>query len=335
MRCLVTGGAGFIGSNFIRIILESQPSVEIINLDALTYAGNLTNLVDIESNSRYRFVPGDICDSDLIDRLAAEADVIIHFAAESHVDRSIEGATQFVRTNIEGTQVLLDAARKHRHERFLHVSTDEVYGSLGSKGAFTERSPLAPNSPYAASKAAAECMVRAAVHTHGLPVIVTRASNNYGPHQFPEKFIPLAITNLLNGDTIPIYGTGANVRNWIHVEDHARGIWAALIHGKPGEIYNLGGDDELSNLDLAKELLRILHLDDRRLRFVADRPGHDFRYALDSSRARAELGWAPAILLHSGLEATVSWYRTHPEWVAQVRSGEFQSYYQRRYSMAR
>jgi len=332
MRYLVTGGAGFIGANFVRFLFEQVPGVQVCNLDALTYAGNPDNLIDLENHGGYRFVMGNICDVPLVDRLAGEVDGIIHFAAESHVDRSIENAVEFVRTNVEGTQVLLDAARKHRHRRFVHVSTDEVYGSLGQEGRFSEDSPLQPNSPYAASKAAAECLVRAAFHTHQLPAIITRASNNYGPFQFPEKFIPLAVCNLLADQPIPIYGTGANVRNWIHVADHARGIWAALNSGQAGRVYNLGGDDELSNLEVAHLLLRLLGKDDSFLRFVADRPGHDFRYSLDSSRAHQELAWRPAISFAAGLEAAVRWYCDNPQWIERVRSGAFRQYYERRYA---
>jgi len=332
MRYLVTGGAGFIGANFIRFLFEQVPGVQVCNLDALTYAGNPDNLLDLENQGGYRFVKGNICDVPLVDRLAGEVDGIIHFAAESHVDRSIENAVEFVRTNVEGTQVLLDAARKHRHGRFVHVSTDEVYGSLGQDGRFSEDSPLQPNSPYAASKAAAECLVRAAFHTHQLPAIITRASNNYGPFQFPEKFIPLAVCNLLANQPIPIYGTGANVRNWIHVADHARGIWAALNFGQAGRVYNLGGYDELSNLEVAHLLLRLLGKDDSFLRFVADRPGHDFRYSLDSARAHQELAWRPAVSFAAGLEAAVRWYCDNPQWIERVRSGAFRQYYERRYA---
>lgn len=331
MRILVTGGAGFIGANFVRYVLGARPDWHLTNLDALTYAGNPENLAGLESESRYRFVHGDICDRALLDSLLPGLDALVHFAAESHVDRSILDAGAFIVTNVQGTQILLDAARRAQIARFLFVSTDEVYGSLGASGRFTEASPLAPNSPYAASKAAADLLVRAAFHTHRQPVVTTRASNNYGPCQFPEKFIPLVITHALDGEPIPVYGEGKNIRNWIHVEDHCAGILAALEHGRPGEVYNLGGDDELDNLSLVRRLLDLTGASESLIRFVTDRPGHDFRYALDSTRARAELGWRPRITLDEGLRQTVAWYRDHPEWIAHVRDGSFRDYYQTQY----
>lgn len=332
MRLLVTGGAGFIGSNFVRHTLASRPEVRIVNLDALTYAGNLENLAGLESDPRYRFVKGDIGDAALLDQLLPGMDAIVHMAAESHVDRSILDASAFVRTNVLGTQTLLDAARRHRVPRFLHVSTDEVYGSLGDEGRFTETSPLAPNSPYAASKAGSDLLVRAAFHTHRQPVLITRCTNNYGPYQFPEKFIPLAIANALAGQPIPLYGQGRNVRNWIHVEDHCAGLWAVLERGREGAVYNLGSDDEVDNLTLLRRLLALLGREESLIRLVPDRPGHDFRYALDSSVARRELNWSPAVMLDQGLRATVEWYRAHGEWLEHVRDGSFRRYYETQYA---
>lgn len=335
MNWLVTGGAGFIGSNFIRLMLTTQPSVRIVNLDGLTYSGRRENLAEFEAHPRYGFVHGDICDRERVEEavsLAGEpVEAIIHFAAESHVDRSIADATAFIRTNVQGTQVLLDAARRHKIGRFLHVSTDEVYGSLGKEGRFTEATPLAPNSPYAASKSASDLLVRAAVHTHGLPAIITRASNNYGPFQFPEKLIPLAIGNARADRAIPMYGSGANVRNWIYVDDHCRGILAALERGEPGAVYNLGGDEELDNKSLLEQILRLLGKPASLIQSVPDRPGHDFRYSLDSTRARQELGWAPEVPLEEGLRQTVAWYRNHEDWLASVRDAPYQEYYQRQY----
>lgn len=335
---LVTGGAGFIGSNFIRLALETDPGLRIVNLDALTYSGRRENLADLEPNPRYCFVHGDICDRE---RVAAaltfdggQAEAIVHFAAESHVDRSIHDADAFIRTNVQGTQGLLDAARRLKLARFLHVSTDEVYGSLGKTGRFTEESPLAPNSPYAASKTASDLLVRAAVHTHGLPAIITRASNNYGPFQFPEKLIPLAIANAKADQFIPMYGQGENVRNWIYVDDHGRGILAALERGQPGAVYNLGGDEELDNKTLLHQILRLLGKPVSLIRSVADRPGHDFRYSLDSSKARRELGWAPQVGLEEGLPRTVAWYDANGDWLASVRDRQYEDYYRRQYAPA-
>jgi len=335
VKWLVTGGAGFIGSNFIRLALNTRAELEIVNLDALTYSGRRENLADWEASRRYRFAHGDIADAAAVDAAMAEAEVVVHFAAESHVDRSISDASSFIRTNVQGTQTLLDAARRHKIRRFLHVSTDEVYGSLGPTGRFTEETPLAPNSPYAASKAASDLLVRAAIHTHGLPAVITRASNNYGPWQFPEKLIPLAICNAAAGQSIPLYGRGENVRNWIHVEDHARGILAAIERGADGEVYNLGGDDEIDNRHLLEELLAIMGKPAELIQPVADRLGHDFRYSLDSTKARGELGWAPAIPFPRGLRATVEWYATHPEWIALARDREYHLYYERQYGAAR
>lgn len=336
MRWLVTGGAGFIGSNFIRVALATMPGVRIVNLDALAYSGRRENLADLEANSRYRFVHGDICRREAVEAALSQmeepADAIVHFAAESHVDRSIEDASAFIRTNVQGTQTLLDAARLHKVTRFLHVSTDEVYGSLGATGRFSEATPLAPNSPYAASKAASDMLVRAAVHTHRLDAVITRASNNYGPYQFPEKLIPLTIGNAAANQPIPMYGRGENVRNWIHVEDHCRGVIAALTRGRCGAVYNLGGDEELDNRSLIERILGLMGRPVTLIRSVADRPGHDFRYSLDSACARRELGWAPQIPLSRGLRETVAWYQAHPDWIAGTRDAQYRDYYRRQYA---
>ena len=323
-RWLVTGGAGFIGSNFIRLALTERPEVAILNFDALTYAGRRENLADLESDPRYRFQQGDITAADQVEAAMAahRPQVVVHFAAESHVDRSIQEAAPFVRTNVLGTQVLLDAARRHGVSCFLHVSTDEVYGSLGTVGRFDEDSPLAPNSPYAASKAASDLLVRAAVRTHGLAAIVIRASNTYGPYQFPEKLIPLAIAHAECGEPVPLYGTGDNVRTWLHVDDHCRGILAALERGSSGAIYNLGSDDELANRELLGRLLGLLGQPLSLIQPVPDRPGHDHRYALDCGRARRELAWAPRIALEAGLHQTVAWYHQHRPWLQAMRGRE-------------
>lgn len=334
MKWLVTGGAGFIGSNFVRVALAAEPRLELANLDALTYSGRRENLSELEANPRHRFVHGDICDRAKLDEVLGVGgfEAIVHFAAESHVDRSISDASAFIRTNVQGTQTLLDAARQHRLKRFLHVSTDEVYGSLGASGRFTEETPLAPNSPYAASKTASDLLVRAAVHTHGLPAVITRASNNYGPRQFPEKLIPLVISNASAGQAVPMYGKGANVRNWIHVEDHCRGILAALQRGADGGVYNIGGDDELDNKTLIETLLDLLGQPHTLIQSVPDRLGHDFRYSLDSTRARRELGWRPQVKLDEGLRATVAWYRDNSAWLASVRDPAYRDYLQRQYA---
>jgi dTDP-glucose 4,6-dehydratase len=326
-RILVTGGDGFIGANFIRWELQTYLDLAITNLDALTYAGNPDNLAGLETEPRYRFVLGDVADRDLVTRLVAEGfDAVVHFAAESHVDRSIDNAAPFLRTNVVGTQCLLDAARAAETPRFVQVSTDEVYGTLGPNDPpFTESTPLAPNSPYAASKAGADLLVRAAHHTHGLDTVITRCSNNYGPYQFPEKLIPLFVTNALADTPLPVYGDGRQVRDWIHVLDHCRGIDAALRRGRGGEVYNFGGRSERYNLDVTRAVLALTGKPATLIRHVTDRPGHDRRYAVDCSKAEAELGWRPAIAFEDGLAATVEWYRTHPEWVERVRSGAYRA----------
>jgi dTDP-glucose 4,6-dehydratase len=329
---MVTGGCGFIGSNFIRCVLETDPHVSIVNFDALTYAGNLANLADVTSNPRYRLVRGDITDRNAVRPVVSHGIAgIIHFAAESHVDRSIHDSGPFVRTNVLGTQVLLDAAREFGVPRFLQVSTDEVYGSLGDTGAFTEETPLAPNSPYSASKAAADLLVRSYVHTFGLNAMITRCSNNYGPYQFPEKLIPLFITNLLRNEPVPVYGDGRNVRDWIHVRDHCRAIYAVWKGGKKGEVYNIGGRCEKTNLDLTYALLDALGKPRSLIRYVKDRPGHDRRYAIDCGKIERELGWRPEVRFEDGLRETVAWYVRNTDWVANIRSGDYLNYYYRQY----
>ena len=332
MALLVTGGCGFIGSNFVRYLLETDPGVEVVNFDSLTYAGNLANLEDVSHHPRYRFVRGDITDRDAVRRVMQEGvRSVIHFAAESHVDRSILDSGPFVRTNVMGTQILLDAAREFGVDRYVQVSTDEVYGSLGPTGAFTEEKPLAPNSPYAASKAAADLLVRSYAHTFGMPAIITRCSNNYGPYQFPEKLIPLFISNLMRDESVPVYGDGLQVRDWIHVRDHCSGVYAAWKAGRPGHVYNFGGRCEKTNLELTHTLLAALGKPTSLIRYVQDRPGHDRRYAIDCSLVERELGWRPAVPFDVGLRETVAWYRTNTRWVEQVRSGEYLTYYARQY----
>ena len=329
---LVTGGCGFIGSNFIRYVLENDPDVSIVNYDLLTYAGNLANLADVANHPRYQFVQGDIAD-----RTAVRAAVgkglagVINFAAESHVDRSILDSGPFIRTNVVGTQVLLDAAREFAVPRFLQVSTDEVYGSLGPTGAFTEETPLAPNSPYSASKTAADLLVRAYVHTFNFPALVTRCSNNYGPYQFPEKLIPLFITNLQRDEQVPVYGDGLNVRDWIHVRDHCAAIWTVYKKGRVGEIYNAGGKSERTNLELTHLLLEALGKPKTLIKYVKDRPGHDRRYAIDCSKIEKELGWQPTVTFEQGLKDTVRWYLDNQAWVNAIRSGEYRKYYEKQY----
>lgn len=334
-KVLVTGGCGFIGSNFIHHLLRDEADVTVVNFDALTYAGNLANLKALAGDSRYHFVKGDITDRDAVRAvLACGVTSVVHFAAESHVDRSILDSTPFVRTNVLGTQVLLDAAREFKVQKFVHVSTDEVYGSLGATGAFTETTPLSPNSPYAASKAASDMLALACHHTHGMPVVVTRCSNNYGPYQFPEKLIPLFIKNLLADRSVPVYGDGQQVRDWIHVRDHCAAVELVWRHGKAGEVYNIGGRSERTNLTLTHLLLDLLGKPRTLIRHVTDRLGHDRRYAIDCSKIERELGWQPVVQFEEGLAATVAWYRANQDWVEAVCSGEYQHYYQRQYGRA-
>ena len=329
---LVTGGAGFIGSNFVRYMLHTH-SYRIINIDKLTYAGNLENLADVESHPNYTFVKGDICDRLLIDKLFQEEhiDTVVNFAAESHVDRSILGARVFVETNVLGTQTLLDAAKTHGVEKFLQVSTDEVYGTLGETGYFTEETPLAPNSPYSASKAGADLLVRAYHETFKMPTLITRCSNNYGPYHFPEKLIPLMIANALNDKPLPVYGDGLNVRDWLYVEDHCRAIDTVLHKGKFGEVYNIGGHNEKRNIDIVKLILQKLGKPESLITFVKDRPGHDRRYAIDASKIERELGWRPQETFESGIEKTIQWYLEHRKWWERIISGEYQKYYELQY----
>jgi dTDP-glucose 4,6-dehydratase len=331
-KILVTGGAGFIGSNFVRFILDKHPDYRIVNLDKLTYAGNLENLSGLENNRRHSFIQGDICDADLVGRILEEGvQAIVNFAAETHVDRSILQSADFVRTNVLGTLNLLELARKHKVARLLQVSTDEVYGSLGPSGAFTELSQIAPNSPYAASKASADLLVRSYSRTHGFPGIITRCSNNYGPYQFPEKLIPLLISNAMAGIPLPIYGDGLNVRDWIHVRDHCAALDAVLHRGREGEVYNVGARQEIPNIQVARRILETLGKDESLITYVEDRPGHDRRYAIDSTKLESQLGWRPEILFEAGLRETIEWYRSNSSWIEHVRNGEYLTYYDRMY----
>ena len=308
MRLLITGGAGFIGSNFIRHILNTYPDYQVINLDKLTYAGNLDNLKDVEDNTNYTFIKGDIADTKLVDELAQKVDVIINFAAETHVDRSIEDPTEFLKSNIIGTQVLLDAVKKYNHKKYIQVSTDEVYGDI-EEGFFTETSQLKPSSPYSVSKAASDMLCLAYKRTYGTPVLISRCSNNYGPRQYPEKVIPFFIKKLLNGENVPVYGNGSNIRDWLHVMDHCRAIDLILHKGKIGEIYNVGAHEEHTNLEITKKMIEILGFSEDRIEFVKDRLGHDTRYAIDSTKLQNELGWKPEVDFEKGFRETVEWYK--------------------------
>jgi len=351
---LVTGGAGFIGSNFILHMLGGYAGVNIINLDSLTYAGNLENLRAVDGRSDYKFIRADICDRDAVDDIFKAYDVarVIHFAAESHVDRSILEPEVFVRTNVLGTAVLLNAAMKHwmrgdgfaPGKKFVHVSTDEVYGSLPETGLFTESTPLDPRSPYSASKAASDLLVKAYFETYGFPCVVTRCSNNYGPRQFPEKFVPLIIANALGGKMIPVYGDGKQVRDWLHVDDHARAVRLAAEYGAAGQVYNVGGQNERYNIDVVRVILTALrerlpdgdarkeHIDDGLIEHVADRKGHDRRYAIDASKIKTELGWEPETAFEDGIAATVDWYLANGDWIKNVTSGEYLEYYEKNYN---
>ncbi|WP_289354845.1 dTDP-glucose 4,6-dehydratase [Paenibacillus sp. S-12] len=322
---LVTGGMGFIGSNFILYMLSQYSNLRITNLDVLTYAGNPDNLEEVSSSERYRFVKADITNHVQLERIFAETayDAVVHFAAESHVDRSIADPEAFVRTNVWGTFQLLEAAKRHRVSKFIHVSTDEVYGSLEDTGCFTEESPLAPNSPYSASKAGSDLLARAYGQTYGLPVVITRCSNNYGPRQFPEKLIPTIILRALHDEPIPIYGDGSNVRDWLHVTDHCTAIDFALRVGKVGEVYNIGGHNERTNLDVVRMILQVLNKPESLITFTSDRPGHDKRYAIDPSKSERELGWRPQIELEQGMRQTVAWYVSNQAWCERVRSNAY------------
>ncbi|MTI80580.1 MAG: dTDP-glucose 4,6-dehydratase [Firmicutes bacterium] len=331
-KILVTGGAGFIGSNFVKYMLDNHKDYKISNLDLLTYAGNLENLKEIENHPNYTFVKGDICDQSLINKLVSDGvNYIINFAAESHVDRSIEDPSAFIRTNIMGTQVLLDTALKNNIEKFVQVSTDEVYGSLGQTGYFTEETPLAPNSPYSASKTSADLLVRAYYETYNLPVNITRCSNNYGPYQFPEKLIPLMVSNALEDKPLPVYGNGLNVRDWLHVKDHCSAIDVVLGEAKPGEVYNIGGNYERTNIEIVKAILRHLDKPESLITYVKDRPGHDLRYAIDSTKIKEDLGWEPKYTFEQGIKETINWYCSNTEWWQKIKSGEYRNYYNRMY----
>lgn len=332
MKLLVTGGAGFIGSNFVHHILKTYPDYEVVNLDVLTYAGNLENLKDLENEPRHSFVKGDICDALLVDELVAECDIIVHFAAESHVDRSILDSKAFIQTNVMGTHTLLEAARKAGNKRFHHVSTDEVFGSLEAQDEpFNEATPYDPRSPYSASKAGSDHLVRAYFHTHGLPVTISNCSNNYGPFHFPEKLIPLIITNLMQGKKISVYGDGMNVRDWLHVEDHCRAIDTIIHKGKIGETYCVGGDGEKTNIEIVKTILDLLCRDESWIEYIEDRKGHDKRYAINFSKLKNELGWTPQISFDEGIESTVRWFQENEDWWKRIKSGEYEKYNQKQY----
>jgi dTDP-glucose 4,6-dehydratase len=333
LRLLVTGGAGFIGSNFIRYFLQAHPRSFVINLDKLTYAGNLENLTEFDSSTNYRFVRGDVADAALLESVLADpVDAVVHFAAETHVDRSIADGREFVRTNVLGTYTLLEVARRKGVPRLLYVSTDEVYGSLPPGESASEASILEPNSPYAASKAAADLLARSFWQTYRFPVVTTRCSNNYGPYQFPEKLIPLMIANAMEEKKLPVYGDGLHERDWIFVGDHCRALDRALESGRPGEIYNIGFGKPLTNLEIVRSLLRLLRRSEDLIEFVRDRPGHDRRYALDTTKISSELGWQPAVGLKEGLQYTVDWYRAHSGWMQRVRGGDYRSYYETVYT---
>ena len=329
---LVTGGAGFIGSNFVRYMVEKYSDYHIINLDALTYCGNLENLKDIEDKDNYTFVKGDIRDKAIVDELVEKSDYVINFAAESHVDRSIADPEIFIKSNVLGTQVLLNAAKEHGVEKYIQIPTDEVYGTLGKTGYFTEDTPLQPNSPYSASKAGGDLIARAYHETFGLPVNITRCSNNYGPYQFPEKLIPLMISNALEDKKLPVYGDGKNVRDWLHVHDHCSAIDLVLHEAKPGEVYNIGGNNEKQNIEIVKLILGELGKDESLIEFVTDRLGHDRRYAIDSTKIQEELSWKPEYTFEVGIRKSIQWYLDNQDWISQVKSGQYQQYYERMYS---
>jgi len=333
MNVLVTGGCGFIGTNLVRLLLRERPGWRVVNLDKLTYAGNAESLADLEGHDRYRFVRGDVANGELVGEIlrSERIEAVMHLAAESHVDRSILAPAVFIETNVRGTQVLLEAARELGVARFLHVSTDEVYGSLGPTGAFTEETPLAPSSPYSASKAASDLLALAYARTFQLPVVVTRCSNNYGPYQFPEKLIPLMIANALRDLPLPVYGDGMNVRDWIHVEDHCRGLLLALEKGRAGEVYNFGARSERHNIHIVKQVLALLGKPESLVQHVRDRPGHDRRYAIDPRKAEGELSWAPRHRFEEALEATVRWYVEQRAWWERILTGEYLRYYEKQY----
>jgi len=321
---MVTGGCGFIGSNFIRYMLKTYEDVQIINLDSLTYAGNQDNLKEIEKEKRYSFIKGDITERNDVQSALKNVESVVHFAAESHVDRSIEEAEVFIKTNVIGTHVLLECAKEHDVAKFVHISTDEVYGSLGKDGYFTEETPIAANSPYSASKAGSDLLARAYYKTYGFPVIITRCSNNYGPHQFPEKLIPLMICQASEDKPLPVYGDGMNVRDWLYVEDHCVALDRVLQRGEPGEVYNIGGNNEWQNIDIVKLILKELNKPETLIEFVEDRLGHDRRYAIDSGKTKEKLGWEPSVPFESGLNQTIQWYCNHPHWIERIKNGQYQ-----------
>lgn len=332
-KILVTGGAGFIGSNFIKYLLKETKDVKIINYDCLTYAGNLENLKEIENNPNYKFVKGDIKNSEMLEYVLTEFEIdgIINFAAESHVDRSIDNSTPFIETNIGGALNILEAIKKLKIKNFVQVSTDEVYGSLGETGLFTESTPLSPNSPYSASKASADQLCLAFNHTFGIDVKITRCSNNYGPMQFPEKLIPLMINNALEDKNLPVYGDGMNIRDWLYVDDHCSAIWTVYKKGKSGEVYNIGGNNEKANIEIVKEILKQVNKPDTLIKYVKDRPGHDKRYAIDNSKITRELGWEPKIDFENGLKMTIQWYLDNQDWSENVKSGTYLDFYNKWY----
>ncbi len=332
MKILVCGGAGFIGSNFILYIMKKYPDYSVMNLDKLTYAANLKNLKSVENNANYQFIKGDICDSDLVFNLVKQADMVINYAAETHVDRSIMDSSAFVLTNVLGTQVLLDAVRYHQ-TRFHHISTDEVFGALAADDpSFNERAAYYPRNPYSASKAAADHLVRAYYHTYQIPATISNCSNNYGPYQFPEKIIPLFITNLTENKKVPVYGDGAQIRDWIHVDDHSRAVDVIIHRGKIGETYCVGGkNSEISNLQLTKKIIQLMDKDENMIEYVKDRPGHDRRYSIDYGKIADELDWEPAVELDDGLRCTVDWYLNNSDWVKEVKNGQYQDYYVKQY----
>jgi dTDP-glucose 4,6-dehydratase len=334
MKLLVTGGAGFIGSSFVRYVLANHANVEVVNFDALTYAGNLRNVEECVQNSRYAFVRGDIASPDDVAAVFKQhsIDVVVNFAAETHVDRSIEDPAPFLRTNVAGTQCLLEAARQSKASKFVQISTDEVYGSLGPSGAFREDTSLDPSSPYSASKASADVWALSYFRTYGLPVVITRCSNNYGPFQFPEKLLPVLISNAMEDRRIPVYGDGLNVREWIFADEHSRAVWTAIERGRPGEVYNVGSGEEKTNLQVVHEVLRLLGKPESLIQFVKDRPGHDRRYAIDCSKIRREWDWRTEIGFTDGLQKTIDWYRSHQSWMAEIKDASYLSYYDRTYT---
>jgi len=334
MKVLVTGGAGFIGSSFVRYVLRNRANIEVVNYDLLTYAGNLRNLEEAAANPRYEFVRGDIAAAGHLENLFARHrfDAVVNFAAETHVDRSILDSAPFVRTNVEGTRCLLESARQYKVAKFVQISTDEVYGSLGASGSFREDTPLDPTSPYSASKAAADFLVLAYHKTHGLPALITRCSNNYGPYQFPEKLIPVLVNNAIDERPLPIYGDGLNVREWIFADEHSRAVLIALERGMPGEVYNIGSGHEKTNLEVVREILRLMGKPESLIQFVKDRPGHDRRYSIDCSKIRREWDWSSKIDFGSGLATTIEWYRTHQDWMREIKDASYLSYYDRMYT---